>query len=80
MSVADEPEAWPVTRSRQEYHGAVVGIRVDTLELAGETFDREVMTHPGAVAILALDDDDRVLLLSQYRHGAGRRMVELPAG
>jgi ADP-ribose pyrophosphatase len=39
-----------------------------------------VVHHPGAVAVVALDDDDRVLLLRQYRHPVGRHLWELPAG
>ncbi|MEJ7743951.1 MAG: NUDIX hydrolase [Nocardioidaceae bacterium] len=38
------------------------------------------MTHPGAVAIVAVDSDDRVLVVRQYRHAAQRHMLELPAG
>jgi 8-oxo-dGTP pyrophosphatase MutT (NUDIX family) len=80
VSVADEPEAWPVRASRTEFEGAVISVRVDTIYYDGNTFDREVVTHPGAVAIAAIDDEDRVLVVSQYRHAAQRRMVELPAG
>jgi 8-oxo-dGDP phosphatase len=80
MTVADEPESWRVVASRTEFEGAIIDVRVDTLERDGHTFDREVVTHPGAVAIAAIDDDQRVLVLSQYRHAAQRRMVELPAG
>ncbi len=80
MTVADRPESWPVVRSRVGYDGAVVTVRVDTLAADDATFDREVVTHPGAVAILALNEQDEVLVLSQYRHAAQRRMIELPAG
>jgi 8-oxo-dGDP phosphatase len=80
VSVKDEPEAWPVRSSRTEFEGAVVSVRVDTLDYGGQTFDREIVTHPGAVAIAAIDERDRVLVLSQYRHAAQRRMIELPAG
>jgi 8-oxo-dGDP phosphatase len=80
VSVVDEPQAWPVSVTRTEFEGAVISVRVDTLDYDGQTFDREVVTHPGAVAIAAVDDDDRVLVVSQYRHAAQRRMVELPAG
>lgn len=80
MIVADEPESWRVVASRAEFEGAVIDVRVDTLQHDGHSFDREVVTHPGAVAIAAIDDDERVLVLSQYRHAAQRRMVELPAG
>ncbi|MDN5855653.1 MAG: NUDIX hydrolase, partial [Actinomycetia bacterium] len=43
-------------------------------------FERVYVRHTGAVGVLALDDDDRVLLLEQYRHPARSRLVELPAG
>jgi len=80
VTVADEPESWPVRSTRTEFEGAVISVRVDTLDYGGHTFDREVVAHPGAVAIAAIDDRDRVLVLSQYRHAAQRRMIELPAG
>src|SRR5690606_21419645 len=46
----------------------------------GETIVREYMDHTGAVAILALDDQDRVLLIKQYRHPVRARDWEIPAG
>jgi len=45
-----------------------------------EHFGRLVLEHPGAVVVLAVDDEERVLVLQQYRHPAGTRFVELPAG
>jgi ADP-ribose pyrophosphatase len=63
------------------YEGAVIAVRRDRLtEADGEPYDREVVVHPGAVAILAIDDTQRVLVVTQYRHAARRRLVELPAG
>jgi ADP-ribose pyrophosphatase len=47
---------------------------------AGEQFDREVVRHQGAVAIIALDADDHVILIEQYRASIGRREFEIPAG
>lgn len=44
------------------------------------TSQRDVVVHPGAVGVLALDDEGRVLLVNQYRHPVGRRLDELPAG
>ncbi len=79
-NLSDAPESWPVTRSVQAFTGALIGVRRDTLVGDGETFDREVVTHPGAVCIVAVDEDDRVLVITQYRHAAGERLVELPAG
>ncbi len=46
----------------------------------GETADRDVVDHPGAVAVLAIDDGERVLMVRQYRHPVGRLLWELPAG
>ncbi|HSS67024.1 MAG TPA: NUDIX hydrolase, partial [Nocardioidaceae bacterium] len=54
--------------------------RIDQLDAGATTFGRDVMEHPGAAAVVALDDDERVLIVRQYRHAAQRRMVEIPAG
>lgn len=77
---ADEPYQWPVDGSSVEFAGAVVGIRRDHLVDDDGGFEREVVTHPGAVAVVALDDQEQVLVLHQYRHPVGARLVELPAG
>ncbi len=55
--------------------------RIDTIERAdGTRGTREIAGHPGAVAILALDDEDRVLMVRQYRVAAGQALLEVPAG
>ncbi len=46
----------------------------------GTTASRIVVEHPGAVVVLAVDDQERALVVHQYRHAAGVRFVELPAG
>ncbi len=46
----------------------------------GRVAVREIVEHPGAVAIAALDADDRLMMIHQYRHAVGRRLWELPAG
>ena len=68
--------------SRQDiYDGRVVKLHVDTVELPdGGTSIREIVDHPGGVAILALDDDNNVLTVTQYRYVFGREMLEIPAG
>jgi ADP-ribose pyrophosphatase len=81
--LADEPERWPVTSSRDVYRGAApFALREDVVSAPGddEGFTRLVVEHPGAVVVLAVDDDERVLVLRQYRHPAAMRFVELPAG
>ena len=63
------------------HRGHVLEFRVDTVErIDGRRARREVAVHPGAVAIVAVDRDDRVLLVRQYRHPAGRALLEIPAG
>lgn len=61
--------------------GRIVTVRTDQVELPdGELVSREVVEHPGAVAILALDETDRVLMIRQYRHPVGATLWEIPAG
>jgi 8-oxo-dGDP phosphatase len=69
-----------VSSSERVFEGRVWDIRRDEFVFAGHPVVREYMDHPGAVAILAIDDQDRVLLINQYRHPVGLRDWELPAG
>jgi len=83
--LTDEPAAWPVTSSTDLHRDDwVVALRSDHVQRPGhpqeEAFRRLVLEHPGAVVILAVDDEERVLCVRQYRHAAQHRLVELPAG
>jgi ADP-ribose pyrophosphatase len=61
--------------------GRYLTFRIDTIERAdGSRANREVVGHPGAVAILAIDDEDRVLMVRQFRVPAGGTLLEVPAG
>ena len=63
------------------YSGRLLTFYEDDVTLAdGTRAQREVVAHPGAVAIVAIDKDDRVVLVRQWRHAAGRALWELPAG
>ena len=74
-------ERYEVVSSERIYDGAIISVRKDLVRMSdGSVAPREVVEHPGAVGVLALDDDDRVLLVNQYRHPLGRRLDELPAG
>src|SRR5207302_1604618 len=66
--------------SRLKYDGALVKVRVDTVvQPDGSRAEREIVEHVGSVAIVAVDDRQRVLLIRQYRHPAGQSLQELPA-
>ncbi len=79
--LADTAEQWPVLSSAKHFHGKVIDVRADQVLMPdGNTAEREVIEHPGAVAIVALDEQDRVLLIRQYRHPVGWLLWELPAG
>ena len=83
MSVHDTPERWEVTDSDKVFDGSlVVSVRRDTVapRNGGEPFVRDVVEHPGAVGVIALDEQHRVLVVHQYRHPVGHRLVEAPAG
>ena len=70
-----------VLDSETLYEGRVISLRRDTVAMPGGGDSvREVVVHPGAVAVVALDDDDRLLLVRQYRHPVGAHLWELPAG
>jgi 8-oxo-dGDP phosphatase len=79
--IRDEPGEWPVTDSVVLTRGKVVTLRRDTVRMPdGEMVGREVIEHPGAVAVVALDESERVLLIRQYRHPAAAQLWEVPAG
>ena len=63
------------------HQGRYLTFRVDTIERAdGTRGTRDLVGHPGAVAILAIDDQDRVLLVRQFRVAIGEVLLEVPAG
>jgi 8-oxo-dGDP phosphatase len=78
--IADAPESHPITADVLLHHGRVWDVARETFDYDGKPIVREVIRHPGAVAILALDDDGRVLLIRQYRHPIRTRAWEIPAG
>lgn len=77
----DLPGQRPVLERRQLHEGMVWNLVRDTVDFApGVRFDREYVWHTGAVAVLAVDDRDHVLLIRQYRHPVGHCLWEIPAG
>jgi ADP-ribose pyrophosphatase len=67
--------------SEEVYSGHIISLRRDTVAMPGGGDSvREVVHHPGAVGVVALDDADRVVMLRQYRHPVRAHLWELPAG
>ena len=81
MNLTDEPAHWPVVSSAELARGRLVTVRTDKVRTPDDQLaERDVVIHPGAVAVLALDDDQQVLLIRQYRHPVRRLLWEIPAG
>jgi 8-oxo-dGDP phosphatase len=77
----DVDEQWPVVGEPRRAHGVFVTLRTDQVQMPdGQLAERDVVEHPGAVAVVALDDDEWVLLIRQYRHPTGHLLWEIPAG
>ncbi|SEG58653.1 ADP-ribose pyrophosphatase [Actinacidiphila yanglinensis] len=77
----DTPQEWRVTATSTPFTGNKTGVRTDQVVMPdGSTAGRDYQVHPGSVAVLALDDDDRVLVLKQYRHPVRHKLWEIPAG
>jgi 8-oxo-dGDP phosphatase len=75
------PESWPVAGSEEQFSNWLITVRADKVQLPDKRYvERTVITHIGAVAVVALDEQDRVLMIRQYRHAAGRQLWEIPAG
>lgn len=76
-----DPLAERVVASQVVHQGTYLQVRLDMIERAdGTTAKRDVVGHPGAIAVLALDDDDRLLMVRQWRVPAGAALLEIPAG
>ena len=70
-----------ILRSETIYNGRLVNLQRHTVRLPnGKESQREVIQHPGAVAIVALDEQNRILLVRQFRLPAGQILLEVPAG
>jgi 8-oxo-dGTP pyrophosphatase MutT (NUDIX family) len=78
--LTDVPAAMPVNSSQVVHDGTIWNVVRDRFQYGDTVLTREYVDHPGAVAVLAVDDDDRVLMIRQYRHPIRMRDWELPAG
>jgi len=81
FDIVDQRDPQQVLQSDLVFDGRIWSVRRDTVRLpGGEEVVREVVDHPGAVGIIALDDQDRVALIRQYRHAVKSYLWEAPAG
>lgn len=83
MSQSGAPGAhdYQTVASREIFDGRIVKLRVDTLTMpGGGTADREICGHDDAAAVVAVDPDERIVLVRQYRHAVAELLWELPAG
>lgn len=77
----DQPEQWPVTQRTELMRNPIFAMRREHIQAPdGSVMERDYVAHPGAVGIIAVDEHDHVVLVRQYRHPAGMKLVEPPAG
>jgi 8-oxo-dGDP phosphatase len=79
-TIQDVPEHPRILDRSVIHEGRVWTVASETFEYNDQPITRELIEHPGAVAVLALDEDGRVLLIRQYRHPVRSRDWEIPAG
>lgn len=81
MGFQDTPEEWQVTATVTPFTGKKTSVRTDDVVMPdGTVARRDYQVHPGSVAVLAIDEEDRVLVLRQYRHPVRHKLWEIPAG
>ena len=79
-AVADVPFAHPLIDRVRAFTGRVVSVDTDVVDINGQRVSRDVVRHPGAAAVVALNDQREVLLVRQYRHPVEHLLWEIPAG
>ncbi|MFI6351500.1 NUDIX domain-containing protein [Streptomyces sp. NPDC050743] len=81
MTIKDTPEEWEIRATETPFTGNKTSVRTDDVVMPdGSVARRDYQVHPGSVAVLALDEEDRVLLINQYRHPVRHKLWEIPAG
>jgi ADP-ribose pyrophosphatase len=79
--LVDESVDRAVLHSERRFDGRVLGVRTDRVDLGdGQQVERDIVVHPGAVGVVAVDDDLRLLMVRQYRHPVRAMLWEAPAG
>ena len=80
--IADEFSPRELLNRETVYEGRIWDVIHDTVKLSesGATIGRDYINHPGAVCVLVMDAEERILMVNQYRHPVGMRLWEIPAG
>jgi len=78
--LTDLPASAPVSTTDLAFRGVKWDVVADMVDLGDGERRREYVAHPGAVLVVAVDDEERMLLINQYRHPVRMRLWELPAG
>jgi ADP-ribose pyrophosphatase len=79
--IKDAPEEWEIRSSSTPFTGNKTSVRTDEVVMpGGSVVGRDYQVHPGSVAVLALDEQDRAVVLRQYRHPVRQKLWEIPAG
>lgn len=76
----DQPASFEITSSEVVFAGKIWDVARETFDYKGTSLTREFVKHTGAVAVIALDDQQRVLMIRQYRHPVREYLWEIPAG
>lgn len=76
----DRSESFPVDSEKVVYSGRIWDVVQESFQFAEQTLVRDFVSHPGAVAVVAVDELGRILLINQYRHPVRSTLWELPAG
>ena len=80
-SVPDDPLREELISTEVIKQGRILEFRIDTVQAAdGHRSTRDIAGHPGGVCVVAIDAEDRVLLVRQWRHATGGALLEIPAG
>ncbi|KYK12761.1 MULTISPECIES: NUDIX hydrolase [Streptomyces] len=80
-TIKDSHEEWEVRRTEIPFRGKKTSMRTDEVVMPdGSVASRDYQVHPGSVAVLALDDEGRVIVIRQYRHPVREKLWEIPAG
>ncbi len=67
--------------SRPVFNGEILKVRVDEVRMpSGHVVEREIITHGGAVGIIPVTEDNKIILVEQYRHAVAKMLLEIPAG